>query len=104
MTQDNLINIPFMPEWEAKMLSGQKVCTSRNKKYGEVGERFSQFGATFEITEVRRLSLGDITKYYYKEEGCKSSEEFIKVWLKLHPRAAWMPGRKVYTHFFRRVE
>lgn len=102
--QNTLINIPFMSEWETKMLSGEKVCTSRTKKYGEIGKRFNQFGATFEIMEVRRLPLEDIAKYYYKEEGCESSEEFIKIWLRLHTRTTWTPGRKVFTHFFRRVE
>ncbi len=46
------MRIPFLPEWKELMFSGRKTHTCRSKKYGEAGERFEIFGATFELVSV----------------------------------------------------
>lgn len=99
-----LIDIPFQPEWYNKMLSGKKTCTSRTKKYGNVGDTFNIFGATFKIVDILYLPLNFISHSLYKEEGCDSPDKFIEIWVKLHPRKGWVPTQLVYAHKFRKEE
>jgi hypothetical protein len=76
--------------------------TSRRRKYGNVGDTFDAFGATFEITEVGRLRLGDIAGCW-KEEGMESLDDFVKTWTRIHPHNYDMEER-FYYHKFRKVE
>ncbi len=98
----NQVIIPFQPHWREKMLKGIKTCTSRPLKYGDTGNWFSQFGATFKILSVNKYALHHIADNLYKEEGCDSPEEFKRIWIKLHPRKGWVPNQEVFTHFFRK--
>lgn len=98
-----LVDIPFLQEWENKVLSGQKVCTSRTEKYGKPGDIFNRFGITFELLVIILLPLEVIARYLCSEEGCDGPEHFKQVWLKLHPRKGWVPTQLVWTHFFRRI-
>lgn len=100
----NQIIIPFQPEWQDKMLNGIKTCTSRTKKYGNPGDWFEQFDSTFKLLSVSKFTLEHIANTLYLKEGCDSPDEFIKVWIELHPRKGWVPEQIVFTHFFRRVE
>lgn len=94
--------IPFQLEWQNKILNGIKTCTSRTKKYGNPGDWFEQFGSTFKISTVEKFPLEHVADFLYKEEGCDNPEEFIKIWVELHPRKGWVPNQIVFTHFFRR--
>ncbi len=96
------VTIPFQPYWFHKILTGLKTCTSRTKRYGRSGDRFSQFGANFTILSVEKHRLYYIANNLYKEEGCDSPEEFKGVWLELHPRKGWVPTQVVWVHFFRK--
>lgn len=97
MTQ---IQLPFQEQWREKMLSGQKECTSRPRRYGVEGDTFEAFGATFKLTALVRIELSHVAEYYYKLEGCESPEHFMRVWVSLHRRKGWVPMQKVWTHFW----
>lgn len=99
-----LARFPFQPEWEKKMLGGEKTCTSRTKIFGHAGDVFMAFGTKYVISKVEERSLEDIAANLYQQEGCKDPSEFIGWWNKLHPRRGWQPKQVVFVHHFRRVE
>ena len=57
--------IPFRPEFKDKMLKGLKTATSRTKKYGNAGDTFNAFGATFRIIHV---SVEEQNKAYHMNQ------------------------------------
>ena len=59
---------------------------------------------TFKITSLTRQVLGDIAKYHYKEEGFNTTEEFIELWKRLHPRKGYDPKQIVWYHEFVEVK
>ena len=97
------IDIPFRDGFRRAMLAGDKDCTSRNKRYGDVGDTFEKFGATFEIDAQERSTLEDVALNLFREEGCTSPDHFIAVWKAIHPRAGWTPEKLVWVHYFKRV-
>lgn len=104
------VKIPFQERWREKMLSGPtmlrgvpKTCTSRTSPYGQPGDTFQAFGATFELLAVRPLTLGVVAMYFAPAEGCASPDAFKEVWIELHPRKGWKPNQLVYVHQFRRL-
>ena len=96
-----IINLPFLPEFQPRLLDGKKTCTSRNKKYGNPGDRFQAFGEWFEFTGVKSKKLRDVEFFYYAEEGFNAPLEFRDCWCRIHPRAGWTPDKKVWMHFLR---
>ena len=95
------INLPFRKQFELPMLNGQKVCTTRTKIYGKVGDRFPAFGAKFEIIAICSSVAMWVGNYLYKEEGFEQPGEFHKLWEKLHPRLR--RDAIVFVHFFKRL-
>jgi len=85
------------------MLNGQKTMTSRTKRYGNVGDTFDVFGATFELTDVSKMTLQFVAYGYYQEEGCQFPTDFIDIWERIHPRKGYVPNQVVHTHFFKRI-
>jgi len=94
------IAIPFLERWRESMSQGIKTCTSRTKCYGQLGDIFVVFDATFWLGKVEKMKLEDVATTLFREEGCHSPEEFIKVWEELHPRKGWDGGQKVWVHHF----
>lgn len=94
------VKIPFKPDFENALLFGNKTWTSRTKRYGDKGDSFEAFGATFLIEKVFKESLGNIASYHFKEEGCGSRQEFINIWRKIHPRKGFDPSQMVWVHQF----
>lgn len=107
------IKIPFN-EWSRRRL-WKKRCTSRNKKYGKIGDTFISCNESiistdskplvkYEITYIEKLSLGFVAEHLYELEGADSSEGFIKVWEDIHPVIGFVPEQKVWVHVFKEVE
>ncbi len=66
------IHMPFN-EWSLeRLLNGKKIATSRNKKYGKLGDVFIIRKKIFRITGVERLKLTIVAKFHYKEEGAET--------------------------------
>lgn len=93
--------LPFLPDWRDAMLRGTKTATTRTARHAEEGDTFRAFGARFEIVRVARVTLGEVAREHYREEGVASPEEFERVWVRLHPRAGFVATKAVYLHEFR---
>ncbi len=100
--------IPFREDMASVAFNHWKFCTSRNQKYGEVGDNFPlRSGArngVFVILAHTRHSLDYVAWNLYLVEGFKSYKDFVDVWLELHPKAGWEPEKRVWVHWFERVE
>ena len=99
----NCITIPFLPEFEERILSGQKIATTRTKKYGNAGDLFAAFGHSFQLTKVNRIYLGVVRSEFYKQEGFVNQSEFVECWNQLHPRKKYHSSNIVWLHQFKRV-
>lgn len=80
------INIPFMDRFKKRMLEGRKTATSRMRKYGNPGDLFSAFGATFRLNKITQMPLKDVTLEHFKEEGFRSPSAFYSIWRQIHPK------------------
>jgi hypothetical protein len=97
------IVIPFMAEFEERMLAGKKTATTRTKKYGGVGDLFSAFNHTFQLIKVCKVYLQDVCSTSYQQEGFNNQSEFIECWKQLHPKKGYVPEQEVWYHEFKRV-
>ena len=68
--QMKISRLPFGERFRYPILHGKKICTSRTKKYGNVGDIFEAFGKEFTLIEVEKKSLNEVAYVLYKEEGC----------------------------------
>lgn len=98
----NWLDVKFLPAWKEQMLGGKKTCTCRYRMLGQVGDRFQQYGAVFELTQIEQMTLIEVRDQFYKEEGVLSPDEFFDVWMKIYRR--WDPLKLVYLHYFKRVK
>jgi len=98
------ISIPFREDFKDKMLDGTKCKTTRSKKYGESGDIFKIFGATFQLVDVEKKPLGRIFLWDYEDEGFETMAEFIQVWKEIHPKAEIDIEKKFYLHSFKRID
>ena len=96
------INIPFKEQFQKAILEGQKICTTRTKIYGKIGDRFRVFNAEFEIIAVCPSIALWVGNYLYKEEGFENPGNFHILWGKIHPRLR--PDTVVFVHFFKRID
>ncbi len=98
------VSMPFKAYWKHTLLSGLKTCTTRVAKYGNIGDKFTAFGATFEITDLKHTTLQDVKDNYHTKEGCASPAVFEAAWCSIHPAARLKPELKVWLHFFEKVK
>ena len=98
------VNIPFKAEFRDRMLSGQKTCSSRTRRYGVAGDTFVVFGGEFEIVKVEPHILYFVAQKFHYREGFNNPQEFIDAWNKIHPRKGYDPEQLVWAHFFRRID
>lgn len=86
------------------ILSGKKTATTRIGDHGKIGDTFEVSGKKFQITIVKRMTLKQISNNYYKKEGFKSPEEFIKTWTKFRPyKKHWYTNTKVHIYLFKKI-
>ncbi len=96
--------IPFKTKWRLPIHAGWKTATTRTKKYGKAGDTFEVFGDTFELTEVRKVTLLTVSLRWHKEEDCETPDDFIRVWREIHPRKGFVKDQPVYLHLFKKLE
>lgn len=94
------IIIPFTAWSVSKILKGEKTATSRNKRYGDVGDYFYLHDTIFTVSKLESKTLDDVATNHYREEGCISQDEFIELWCKIHPIKGFVPDQKVWYHEF----
>lgn len=96
------IEIPFCREMRAAVLEGRKVCTSRAKLMGEVGDEFLVDGRLYRIVDIQLRPLKRIRDHLYRLEGCESPDAFEKLWLRLH--RGHYSENDYFVHWFARAE
>jgi hypothetical protein len=95
ITKDNEID---------KVLRGEKTAVRRNGRYADVGETMELRGNKFEVTNVYRQSLGELTDADAQSEGYANVAEYRDGILAIHPGMPWLPHMQVWAHEFRKVE
>lgn len=106
------IEIPFNDWSKGRLLTGYKMATTRNKKYGYIGDTFEVDLSSvidedrgpfklFELVAVFPLMLRKVAYDLFFIEGASSPTEFIEVWKDIHPEAGWTPGKMVWVHIFK---
>ncbi len=93
------IEIPFNKWSDGRLRAGQKVCTSRHKRYGDSGDYFYTAGGRFRLQKILELPLWFVRDYLYTLEGAETPEEFQAVWKSLH-RGKFKAPELVWVHFF----
>lgn len=87
----------------AAALDGSKTQQRRDGVYGYPGEEFELNGATFQITDLRRQSLGEMTDVDAQREGYPGLEPYRQLILRMHRGMEWEDDRLVWVHEFERV-
>ncbi len=94
------IIIPFK-KWNREKVALNLIrCTTRTHRAGKPGDNFFIGATEFVLTDVLETTLRIVARDFWQEEGAESPEEFIKVWVGLHPINKWKPEQKVYLHWF----
>lgn len=94
---------PFSPPMAEAALTAKKICTSRNKKYGEIGDTFRIHGDLFRIVDIQNRKLSFIATNFYRLEGFEQPGDFVQIWQQLH-NGTFDSAKVVYVHFFTRID
>ena len=103
------IEIPFNAWSRKRLYTSQKTMTSRNKRYGVIGDQFCMdfpehgFSRVYELTHLERVTLAFVRDKFYWDEGCDTEDEFVRVWNDIHPRKKFDDDQKVWLHCFKMV-
>lgn len=101
-----IINIPYNNWSIGKFRYRVKTATTRSKRYGEIGDIHSVVGLSLWLETIyqARVTLGFVARYFWRHEGAISEEDFIKVWVEIHPKKGFDPNQKVWLHLFREID
>ena len=97
------IVIPFNDWSKQRLYNLTKKATSRNKKYGNIGDTFLVNNVDYELDLILKLPLWFVAEYLYISEGASSKEDFIKVWEDIHLIRGFRPFDLVWYHHFRQT-
>lgn len=97
-------DIPFSGEMADAVDEGRKLCTSRNKKYGEPGDYFILRDYTYRLVDVQTRTLAFVATNFYRLEGFDEPAGFIDIWERLHAGKGFVSDQKVFVHFFARIQ
>jgi len=104
------IEIPFRDEFLEPIALGQKIMTTRSKKYGEPGDVFwvpwRGMDVKLVLLAVFRTRLWHVAYQLHDAEGLRSPDDFIKVWNKIHPRKKYKETEQhnFWVHVFTPAE
>lgn len=87
----------------AATLAGNKTQQRRDGVYGFPGETFELQGVQFQITDLRRQNLGEMTEQDAQSEGYPNLEMYKALILRMHPGMDWDLEHPVWVHEFARV-
>lgn len=104
------IEMPFNEWSKSRLRANHKRATSRNKRYGNVGDTFivncgysDMPYKAYELIHVERVTLGFVRDEFYWEEGCFDEDLFIQIWNDTHPKKKFDDEQKVWLHLFKEV-
>ena len=90
------------PKLVAATLAGQKTQQRRDGVYAYPGETFDLEGVTFEVTDLQRQRLGDMTDADVQAEGYPSLAMYKDLILRMHQGMTWNDDDLVWVHYFQR--
>lgn len=90
------------PKLVAAALAGQKTQQRRDGLYAYPGEIFMLEQVEFEVTDVERQRLGDISDADARAEGYPSLAMYKDLILKMHSGMEWNEDGLVWVHSFKR--
>ena len=83
-------------------LAGRKTQQRRNGVYAYPGESFELEGTKFQVTVLRRQTLGDMTDADAQAEGYPSLDMYRDLILRMHKGMEWNGTAQVWVHEFER--
>lgn len=96
--------IPFHNEFWPQIERGEKTATTRNQRYGKVGDVLDWGDPTnprkLRLTAVERVPLAWVGDNAFREEGFADRAGFVQAWCGIHPGAGWTPEKRVWFHRF----
>jgi len=96
-------NLVRHPKLVQAALGGEKTQQRRDGVYAWPGEMFELEGVAFEVTGLRRSTLGEMTDADAQAEGYPSLAMYKALILSMHKGMQWDEAAKVWVHSFRRV-
>lgn len=104
------IEIPFLEQFNEDIATGQKIMTTRTKRYGDPGDYFwvpwRGMKCKMVLLSVFRLRLHHVAYKFHQAEGFSEVDEFIAVWNKIHPRKSYAMTQQnnFWVHVFTGAE
>jgi hypothetical protein len=84
-----------------KVLNGEKTVTRRNGRYADIGECIELEGRTFQVTDVYKQTLVNMTDEDAQTEGYENLKEYKEHLNKVHPFPGELPlSLEVWVHEF----
>jgi hypothetical protein len=94
----SVITLKFTPEMKELIIKGEKCCTTRDKKKGEVGDIFRVMERVYRICQISWCTLRCASREMIESEGFKTESEYISEVEKMYPYI--VESSIVYLHFF----
>jgi hypothetical protein len=114
MPANHIEKFPFSDDMAIAALKGVKTKTSRNKRYGAVGDTFTIEPPSsclddlswkmFILTDISEHRLEEVAEFFFKDEGFATPQAFKSLWKQLHPAKGYRPDQMVWVHTFQEVK
>jgi len=83
---------------------GEVTQMHRGHRYADEGDTFEIDGTTFEVTDVTRRTLGDLTDEDARREGSADLDAYRQRLDRVHDEFEWDDDSEVVRHRFEPVE
>jgi len=87
---------------QTQVLDGEVTQIHRGNQYAEEDDTFTIDGTTFEVTEVRERTLGDLTDEDARAEGMDDLAAYERLLKRAHENFEWDDDSEVVLHRFER--
>ncbi|SEQ84139.1 ASCH domain-containing protein [Natrinema salaciae] len=87
---------------QTQALEGDVTQIHRGHRYAEAGDTFAIDGTTFEVTDVRERTLGELTDEDAQAEGMDDLDGYRRMLERAHENFEWDDDSEVVLHRFER--
>lgn len=92
--------IPIDSRFWPRILEGSMMYHAMTRVYAQPRDHFFILGHKIFVVSVTNSTLGDLSNFGYKAQGCDSPYDFIDYWKHYHPRMGYKPEKVIYLHWF----
>jgi hypothetical protein len=82
---------------------GEVTQIHRGRQYADEGDTFEIEGETYEITEIRERTLGDLTDEDARSEGMRDLDHYREIMNRAHDSFEWDDDSDIVLHRFEPV-